>query len=75
MASIIKAKEAATKYAAELQPLLSMNKASFLAESIELYVIPDQQLLTKDQKDLKSNVTIPTCLVIPAINFTASFSK
>eukprot|EP00957_Ditylum_brightwellii_P188018 14314084-Ditylum_brightwellii.AAC.1 len=47
----------------------------FLHEDIASKAIPQPQLLIKDHKELESDEEYLTWLVIPATNFTATFSK
>ena len=64
----------AVDFANLLEPLLSRDEKDFLKEGIESKAIPTGKLLIKDHKQ-KKNGHFPTCLVIPATNFTATFSK
>eukprot|EP00957_Ditylum_brightwellii_P169137 12873952-Ditylum_brightwellii.AAC.1 len=48
---------------------------AFLNEGIASKAIPQPQPLVKDHKKREENGDFPTCLVIPATNFTATFSK
>ena len=54
--------------------MLSDNENAFLLEGIESKAIPTPKLLIKDHKK-RTNDGYPTRLIIPATNFTATFSK
>ena len=64
----------AVDFANNLEPLLSRDKKDFLKEGIESKAIPTPKPLIKDHKQ-KKNGHFPTGLIIPATNFTATFSK
>ena len=46
-----------------------------MRQSLETQAIPYTKLLIKDHKTINEKGDFPTRLVIPAINFTATFSK
>eukprot|EP00957_Ditylum_brightwellii_P092527 7046439-Ditylum_brightwellii.AAC.2 len=59
----------------QIKFLISKKEKEFIKEALFLKVIPQPQLLVKDHKDPDEKGNFPTRLVIPATNFTASFSK
>ena len=59
----------------ETKPNLSHDEYLFLEESLKSHAIPMPQLLIKDHKPPNKTCTYPTWLVIPAMNFFATFSK
>eukprot|EP00957_Ditylum_brightwellii_P016263 1223260-Ditylum_brightwellii.AAC.1 len=65
----------ATKFVERLAGCLSCGENGLLQESLEAKAIPQPQLLVKDHKDKGEQGDFPTRLVIPAANFTATFSK
>ena len=66
--------EEAITIAENVENMLSDNEYAFLLEGIESKAIPTPKLLIKDHKK-KTNDGYPTRLIIPATNFTATFSK
>ena len=66
--------EEAKTMAENVEIMLSDNENAFLLEGIESKAIPTPKLLIKDHKK-KINDEYPTRLIIPATNFTATFSK
>eukprot|EP00957_Ditylum_brightwellii_P210585 15365143-Ditylum_brightwellii.AAC.1 len=73
--NIVKIHTEAEQYADSLVGILSTSKLDFLREGIASKAIPQPQLLIKDHKDQEPNGDYPTRLVIPATNFTVTFSK
>jgi len=71
---IIDLHKKATNIADIYKPILSKHELEFLEEGINSKAIPTPKLLIKDHKK-KINGHYPTRLVIPAMNFTATFSK
>ena len=71
---IIDLHKKATDLANHYEPILSKHEFEFLEESIDTKAIPTPKLLIKDHKKM-INGHYPTRLVIPATNFTATFSK
>eukprot|EP00957_Ditylum_brightwellii_P136982 10445829-Ditylum_brightwellii.AAC.2 len=71
---IVKLHEKALSFTEELKPLLNQWEYNFLIDSINSRAIPEPQLLLKNHKKLK-NGTYPTFLIIPSLNFAATFSK
>jgi len=71
---IIDLHKKATNIADSYEPILSKHELEFLEEGINFKAIPTPKLLIKDHKK-KINGHYPTRLVIPATNFTATFSK
>eukprot|EP00957_Ditylum_brightwellii_P059222 4494978-Ditylum_brightwellii.AAC.1 len=55
--------------------MLAKGEIAFLNEGIAFKAIPQPRLLVKDHKEREENGDYPTCLVIPATNFKATFSK
>eukprot|EP00957_Ditylum_brightwellii_P058811 4458778-Ditylum_brightwellii.AAC.1 len=62
-------------FEAKIKLLFTKNKRDFLQEGIVSKAIPQSQLLAKDHKPPKEDGSFPTRLMIPATNFTATFSK
>ena len=54
---------------------LSFKEEYFVRQSLAMREIPSPKLLIKDHKTINENGEFPTRLVIPATNFTATFSK
>ena len=54
---------------------LSVKEEEFVRQSLATRAIPSPKLLIKDHKAINENGEFPTRLVIPATNFTATFSK
>ena len=54
---------------------LSVKEEEFVRQSLATREIPSPKLLIKDHKTINENGEFPTRLVIPATNFTATFSK
>ena len=54
---------------------LSVKEGEFVRQSLATRAIPSPKLLIKDHKTINKNREFPTRLVIPATNFTATFSK
>eukprot|EP00957_Ditylum_brightwellii_P119819 9142195-Ditylum_brightwellii.AAC.1 len=73
--NVVKIHKEAEKYADSLVGILSPSELVFLWEGIAFKAILQPQLLIKDHKDQETNGACPTRLVIPATNFTATFSK
>ena len=46
-----------------------------MRQSLATRAIPSPKLIIKDHKTINENREFPTSLVIPATNFTATFSK
>eukprot|EP00957_Ditylum_brightwellii_P183494 13977360-Ditylum_brightwellii.AAC.1 len=72
---IIKIHGEAEAFATKVQLMLTKNEQGFLQEGIASKAIPQPQLLVKDHKEPNDDGSFPTRLVIPATNFTATFSK
>eukprot|EP00957_Ditylum_brightwellii_P077623 5899262-Ditylum_brightwellii.AAC.1 len=62
-------------FVTKIKPLLTKNERDFLQEGIASKAILQSQLLVKDHKEPEEDGSFPTRLVIPATNFTATFSK
>ena len=54
---------------------LSVQEENFVRQSLATKAIPAPKLLIKDHKTINEKGEFPTRLVIPATNFTATFSK
>ena len=54
---------------------MSKNEVGHINESLKTKAIPTHKFLIKDHKKLTSLGEIPTRLVIPATNFSATFAK
>ena len=54
---------------------LSVKEEEFVRQLLETRAIPSPKLFIKDHKTIKEKGGLPTRLVIPAKNFTATFSK
>ena len=54
---------------------LLKGEAGHINESLKMKSIPTPKLLIKDHKKPNKNGKFPTRLVIPAINFAATFAK
>ena len=54
---------------------LSFKEEEFVRQSLATRAIPSPKLLIKDHKIINNKGEFPTRLVIPATNFTATFSK
>ena len=54
---------------------LSVKEEEFVRQSLATRAIPSTKPLIKHHKKIKEKVEFPTRLVIPATNFTATFSK
>ena len=54
---------------------LSVKEEEFVRQSLATRVIPSPKLLIKDHKAINENREFPTRFVIPATNFTTTFSK
>ena len=65
----------ASALAEKLDSKLSIQEAAFLQEGIQSKAIPTPKLLIKDHKKPDNQSNFPTRLVIPATNFTATYSK
>ena len=52
-----------------------MQEENFVRQLLATKAIPDPKLLIKDHKTTNEKGKFPTRLVIPATNFTATFSK
>eukprot|EP00957_Ditylum_brightwellii_P145655 11089980-Ditylum_brightwellii.AAC.1 len=63
------------KFAEKLSGSLSCGENGLLQESLDAKAIPHPQLFVRDNKDKDERGNFPTRLVIPAANFTATFSK
>eukprot|EP00957_Ditylum_brightwellii_P149256 11366643-Ditylum_brightwellii.AAC.1 len=74
-AEIVNLHVEAKKFAASFLDLLSKGEKAFLQEGLDSKAIPQPQLLIKDHKDWKQDGDYPARSVIPATNFTATFSK
>eukprot|EP00957_Ditylum_brightwellii_P139060 10599025-Ditylum_brightwellii.AAC.1 len=62
-------------FATKVQPMLTKNGQDFLHEGIASKAIPQPQLFVKDRREPNDGGSFPTRLVIPATNFTVTFSK
>eukprot|EP00957_Ditylum_brightwellii_P205726 15345123-Ditylum_brightwellii.AAC.1 len=67
--------EDAEEFLKQIEFSLSNKEKEFIEEALFLKAIPQPQILVKDHKDPNANGNFLTRLVIPATNFTASFSK
>ena len=54
---------------------LSVKEEGFLRQSLATQAIPSPKILIGDHKTINEKWEFPTRLVIPAANFTATFSK
>ena len=54
---------------------LSVKEEEFVRQSLAIRAIPSPNLLIKDHKKINEKQELPTMLVIPAMKFTATFSK
>ena len=54
---------------------LSVKEEEFVRQFLATRMIPSPKLLIKDYKAINENGEFPTRLVIPATNFTVTFSK
>ena len=54
---------------------LSVKEEEFVRQLLATRAIPSPKLLIKDHKTINGNGEFPTRLVIPAANFTTTFSK
>ena len=54
---------------------LSVKEEEFVRQSLAMIAIPSPELLIKDHNTINYNGEFPTRLVVPATNFTATFSK
>eukprot|EP00957_Ditylum_brightwellii_P120758 9211285-Ditylum_brightwellii.AAC.1 len=76
MKDIVKIHGEAESFVSKMQHMLTKNEQDFLKEGIASKTIPQPQLLVKDHKEPNNDGSFPTSrLVIPATNFTATFSK
>eukprot|EP00957_Ditylum_brightwellii_P198074 15090802-Ditylum_brightwellii.AAC.1 len=73
--NVVKIHEEVERYADSIVGILSPSELVFLREGIASKAILQPQLLIKDHKDRETNGDYLTRLVIPATNFTATFSK
>eukprot|EP00957_Ditylum_brightwellii_P206468 15348554-Ditylum_brightwellii.AAC.1 len=62
-------------FAKQLEDILGEKEMNFLKEGIKSRAILEPQLLIKDHMNLRDNEHYQTPLVIPAMNFAATFSK
>ena len=53
----------------------SVQEENFVRQSLAMKSIPYPKLLIKDHKTINKKGRFPESLVIPAMNFTATFSK
>ena len=58
-----------------LKKVLSVQEDEFLRQSLVTQGIPSPKTLIKEHKKINGRGEFPTRLVIPVINFTATFSK
>eukprot|EP00957_Ditylum_brightwellii_P049873 3781018-Ditylum_brightwellii.AAC.1 len=65
----------AEAFTMKVKPMLMKNKQDFLQEGIASKAISQPQLLVKDHKEPNKEGSSPTRMVIPATNFTTTFSK
>ena len=54
---------------------MSVQKEKFVRQSLAARAIPSPKPLIKDYKKINEKGELPTRLVIPVTNFTATFSK
>ena len=59
----------------DLSEVLSENEFGFLKQKANLKAVPMPKTLIKDHKKAHNQGRFPTCLVLPATNFTAGFPK
>ena len=72
---VVKIHEETVEFADSIHDFISTDEYDFIQESLMSKAIPRPQLLVKDHKPVEASGDFPTCLVIPAMNFTVALSK
>ena len=67
--------EDANKLLDKVKMELSVEEENFVKQSLATRVIPSLKILIKDHNTINKKGEFPTRLVIPATNFTATYSK